>query len=170
MSARRTAIAVVLLLFVLPGAAAAAEADALPSWLQINSTVRFKVLRADTVLTRGRLLGLDRQALHVQTAGVPDTLSVPLEMLRDLQVYGGPQRRTSRGAGIGFIAGALTGAVLASLAVVSSQGEFIEIGAEIIPVGMVVFGSGGALLGAAIGSGYTGERWVSMPPPWVAAP
>ena len=30
--------------------------------------------------------------------------------------------------------------------------------------------SGGALLGAAIGSGYVGERWVTMPPPWVAAP
>ena len=155
-------IAVVLALVALPGAAASEVVDA--HVLEINSTIRFTDVRAAGEV-KGRLLGLGSQMLHLRPAGVADTLSVPLDMLRGLQVYRGSERGTRRGAWIGFIAGAVTGTVLTSWAVVASQGE-LEIQPALIPVGAVLFGGGGALFGAAIGSKHTGERWESVPPPW----
>ena len=156
-------MAVVLALVALPGAAASEVVDA--HVLEINSTIRFTDVRAAGEV-KGRLLGLGSQMLHLRPAGVADTLSVPLDMLRGLQVYRGSERGTRRGAWIGFIAGAVTGTVLSSLAVITSQGDFIEIQPALIPVGAVLFGSGGALFGAAIGSSHIGERWESVPPPW----
>ena len=163
LDAIRNSIALVVSLTALPGAAASEIVDA--HVLEINTTIRFKDVRAAGQV-KGTLLGLGGQALQVRPAGVADTLSVPVDMLRELQVYRGSERRTARGAWIGTLAGAITGAVLTSWAVIATQGEFIEFEPALIPVGAMVFGGGGALFGAAIGAQYKGERWESVPPPW----
>ena len=163
---KQRSLAVVLALLALPGAAAS-ESTVGSSVLATGSIVRFKDVRAEGRWVQGTYLGLGAHALWVRPANVADTLSVPLDMLRELHVYRGSHRRTAMGAVIGLIAGATVGAFLGVVTAVTTNGDYFEFGPEVIPFGMVLVGGGGALLGAAVGSQVTGERWESVPPPQV---
>jgi hypothetical protein len=165
-SPRQRSLAVVLALLALPGASAG-ESTAESSLFAPGSIVRFKDVRAEDRWVQGTYLGLSAHAFWVRPASLADTLSVPLDMLRELHVYRGTHRRTAMGAVVGLIAGATVGAVLGVVTAVTTDGDYFEFGPEVIPFGMLLVGGSGALLGAAVGSQVTGERWESVPPPQV---
>ena len=106
------------------------------------------------------------QAMRGDTLTV-DTLRIAVASVTRLDVYRGQKSKTGKGAligaGVGFVAGALTG-----LALCGERGTPCESdGSDYTAAAAVILGGGGALLGAGIGavvgSQIKGDRWEEVP-------
>ena len=95
-------------------------------------------------------------ALVMESNG--DTLTVPQDSMTTLEVGMGRRSQAGVGAGIGGLTGAVIGATV-SLA--TCDGFFPPHVCAL--VGGLVFGAGGALVGAIVGANKKTERWVSVP-------
>ena len=115
----------------------------------------------------GTFLAWKADSLVIQSNG--DTLSVPVNLVTRLDVSRGRNTNTGEGAGIGFLLGAVVGAVigLASYEECESQGAFSCLGPdgpEIYALaGAIIGGLGGLVAGALIGSATETDRWQEVP-------
>ena len=99
--------------------------------------------------------------LVVQSNG--DTLSVPVDLVRRLDVSWDRKTNRGMGAGIGFFLGGVAGAVI-------GYGTYEEcfclgdVGPEALAIaGAVIGGLGGLVTGAFIGSAIKTDRWREVP-------
>lgn len=115
-------------------------------------------------------LGLERQPAVVEEYRgdallviADSALSIPVTSLTRLEVYRGRHGHFWKGAGIGFLAGAVAGALLGP-----SLSECPSYGCDTSPalqraVGGVAFGLAGGLVGGLVGGLAKTDRWVELP-------
>jgi hypothetical protein len=111
-------------------------------------------------------LGLKRQVVTLDAVG-GDTLllggdavrAIPLTSVERLEVFEGRHGHPWRGAGVGFLVGAVTGAVLGPYTV-PGEGDTAE-GKAV--AGAVLLGAAGALTGVVIGALIKTDKWEEVP-------
>jgi len=145
----------IVFLCLLPGIVQAQEAAA-------GSRVRLQVAGADQPLL-GTLAGRDgTDLLVIREPG--DTARIASTSVTSLEVSRGQRSNVLQGGKVGALVGSLAGAVLGVVAM-SDDGGFLDLGPEMIPIGM----AGGALLGGTagllIGALFHSERWERTAPP-----
>ncbi len=94
----------------------------------------------------------------------PNRLAIPLASVTrlELSMPGGSQ--AGQGALYGFIIGVFGGSVVGFAACVGdSYGSYGDFTSACAVAGAVIFGAGGALVGAIVGSMITGTRWEDVP-------
>ena len=106
----------------------------------------------------GTLVRGDRDSVTVAITASGDTARFPLASLTRLEVTRGLKGNAGRGAGIGFLTGAVIGAAIGA----SEAGDYCTPGGCAALVGGV-FGLGGLVLGAVVGATIKTERWEELP-------
>lgn len=125
---------------------------------------RVRVTAADVRVDRrtGELLSLDADSLVLRTRS-PERWVVPRDLLRQVEVSGGRQRRTMKGMAVGAALGlgiGLLGTGFGGSSSCEGSGDsYGQICAALVGASVL----GGGLLGAGIGSLVTTERWVPLP-------
>ncbi len=154
---RHTTILVAILAFVPLASATAQE----PPPVKVGDRVR--VTAPDLRRREGTVQLLTTDSLVMRPEyGAPHRLAIPLASVTRLEVTMPPGSRAGKGALIGLGVAGLGGAVLVGAACASDQLLKDSAGGCAI-LGAVIFGSGGALVGAIIGAMITGTRWEEVP-------
>ena len=115
----------------------------------------------------GLVTALSSGALELQDEEGSQRFSVPLASVTRLDVSRGLKSNTGKGAGVGFLAGAVTG-VLIGFSLGDDPPLFSDdpfpFSAEVkAAVGFFLGGGGGAIIGALIGKDIHSDRWVEVP-------
>ncbi len=105
----------------------------------------------------GTLVNWDADTLVMESGNI---FALPLESVTTLEVSAGRRSQTGLGAGIGALIGAVIGAVGGAAG--CTGGGFVSPGGCAFAGGLV-FGIGGALLGAVVGTATKTDRWVAVP-------
>ena len=134
--------------------------------LPLAPGARIKVRAQETHI--GTLLTLDSVALVLRQDGMQDTLSVPRETIRRLEVSAGRKSAAGKGARIGGIAGGGLGLLAGAAAAIENPCDGPSFcldlfGPEDIPLFVVVAGGTGAVVGALIGALGRTDRWTEVP-------
>ena len=87
------------------------------------------------------------------------TITISVASVTRFDVYAGRHRRPWRGAGIGFLAGAIPGYIFGLV----YCRDFGDCGAEVKWGWAGFFGAGGALVGVGIGALHRADKWQQVP-------
>ncbi len=126
----------------------------------------------------GRLVSIGRDSLVLELSNSNHLLfAIPRAAVEEAWVRGGHHRKTLNGVGIGFLAGAATGAVVGAIAYqpCSSGGGLFGSGSDCVDFSRGTYAAAGALLGAVAGvviggiAGYAthGQSWEQVQLPAV---
>jgi len=116
--------------------------------------------RSGTVVTTA---GADTVVLKFDSGG--ETATFSLARISGLEVSRGRKGHMAAGVGVGFLAGAGTGALVGALAC-KDHGCLSgsdEMGALVVALGAGIGGVVGMLAGGAIGASYKTDRWEAVP-------
>lgn len=164
-----------LLIVAIPARAEDSSAAGLPSaqadaLLSVGARVRLEEAdgRGKTKTLTGRVLRLDEAGLLLEREGA-EPLEVRRADIRRTEVSVGRRRQTGKGARIGGLVfgipgaafGLLLGAYCENASCREPTGKRMLVGGT---VGGVTAAAIGAGLGAAIGSGFTTEKWQAQDP------
>lgn len=132
--------------------------------LQAGSTVRLHAPRAATYVLPQPVRPSDTQIVLPAHARARTVRCADLDRVQ-LQVSPGSRgRSTLRGAGIGLLVGAATGAALGYFGTEEDDsGWEILSREEVAGIGAVIVGGTGALVGGVIGYTTSGSRWQDVP-------
>ena len=181
----RSTLAAVILVQTAYGPCAAQEApERITTALSPGKRVRIKAPSLADQGIVGEIVGLNADMLAVKSVGETPRSSrrgtsgirirriysaklfnIPLESVSKLEVSEGRKSRVRQGAFTGFAAGIVMGAIaLASLcASYCDPAEVIKDESGQVVKWSAILGGGGALLGAAIGSSRSEEKWRKVP-------
>ncbi len=130
-----------------------------------GDTVRVTAPSMDMDDSIGTVAALETDTLTVKVEERADALYVPLADITKLEVRHGQRSRAGKGALIGLGVGAAAGVTLAFVACAGK--ECYSDSNDATGVVALIFGAGGALLGAGIGaiigSSIKTDRWESVP-------
>jgi hypothetical protein len=117
----------------------------------------------------GTLISADSDSLRLTSSKDQSVLTVPTRSVARLERSRGQRPSTGRGALIGALAGGGTGLLL-GIAASTESDSWVQIGGGEVAAVTVIFGLGGAGIGALIGSASHHEQWDSVPiPGWGSA-
>jgi hypothetical protein len=126
----------------------------------LGQAVRITAPAVDLDRHVGPLLALRTDTLVV---GGDSSIAVAVADVVRFEVRSGTRRHPGRGAGIGFLAGAVVGAG-AGVWFASAGEETCQIGAAgCIAVGTVLVGGAGAVIGAGVGALIATPKWRTIP-------
>jgi hypothetical protein len=107
----------------------------------------------------GTCLSLSQGVMAFEPAG-SSQLTIPTGSMTGLEISRGRKSNTLKGLGLGFLGGAALGAVIGLL--VDEHGNDLAPWNAAV-VGAAVFGAGGAVVGAGIGTAIKTDRWEEVP-------
>ena len=153
----------VLLALALPAPGAAQRAAELPVGARVRVYPRGPFEPAAGVVVRA-----SRDTLWVRHDQHADTAAIALDQLARVDLSRGPQPRARRGAGLGFVAGALAGALWGAASYKGCQApqpciDFAGSNSASATAGAVVVGAAGAVIGALVGAQVRREGWRPVP-------
>lgn len=149
---------VIMALAGIPNATALAQAAA----VHIGQRVRVTSAVEATPIRIGVIEAIDADTLRLQHTGkAGDTLAtaIPMASIAGLQVSRGRHSRWLMGLGIGFGAGAVTGAILGA----SSEDDLLFTSGDKAVMGGVALGVIGGAVGVVAGALTKTERWETVP-------
>ena len=114
----------------------------------------------------GTVMRSDGDSLVLRLEGTERILAVAYPQLTGLALSRGVKSQTAKGAGIGFLMGAIGGAILGATA--PDDGGCCMGGSGpnwiLAAIGGGVLGVGGLVVGSVIGARHRTERWESISP------
>jgi hypothetical protein len=158
---------ILILSFLVPAVAGSGLAQTVPTIVP-GARIRF-ALPPGTPVVLGTAIEARQDTLLVRREESGDTVALPLSQLVRLDISGGTQTHALRGAGIGFLAGAIVGAIAGqssdrkcSSSMESSGWLTCGQNAGYGAIGLGVLGAG---IGAIVGWVNPTERWqpVALP-------
>ncbi len=120
-----------------------------------------QLLTTDSLVMRPEY-GAPNRLVRRPEYGAPNRLAIPINSVTRLELSTPGGSRAGQGALIGLALGGVGGGGLLGAACASDPWFQDDAGACAI-AGAVVFGAGGALVGAIIGAMITGTRWEEVP-------
>jgi len=158
-TALRVATPLLLLMLWCEGSLAAQESQP----VQVGDRVRVTAPEVLTAPSVGTLVVL-MDTLVVQEEGDSLFVVLPVSTVTRLEVSRRQGSRSARGAGIGFLGGALIGAVYGAARAGTGPGEIDLPTGTSAALNAAIFGAGGALVGLAVGAGIKVDEWESVSP------
>ena len=130
----------------------------------IEAGARVRVTAPDLGLKKsvGTCLELSDGSMRFAPPPGVDPQTIPFASMTRLDVHRGRHGHPWLGAGIGFLAGAATGAVFGS-ALCKETDCTEEDKGDVVVASAAIFGAGGALLGALFGAAFQTDRWEEVP-------
>jgi len=149
----RTVIPAVALLLVAFNARLGAQAT--PS-LEPGSKIRVSLLDARLNTLVGTYVGTVADSLRMHTEATSSVRSVPFSSVFTLEASRDRKSYALEGLGIGFVAGAATGAAIGAMVYYD---ETSTTRSQLVVSGAAFFGACGAVVGVLAGAMITKERW-----------
>lgn len=109
----------------------------------------------------GTLVALWADSLALKVLGQRDSLMVSRAAILKLETYRGLKGNVGRDAALGFLGGGLVGILLVALDGRGNRGE-PEL-RDVYPTAFGLFGAGGAVLGAVMGTMDRTPKWETIP-------
>ena len=129
-----------------------------PPWLRPQAPIRLTLIaNTDNRPLLGEFRGVRGDSVWMTTSSSQQDVVLPLAQVARFEVSQEQSPRTWRGAGIGFLAGALVG-VIAGASEAKLQGDM---GAR-IAVDATILGGLGTILGALIGTSVKNDHWTVL--------
>jgi hypothetical protein len=133
-----------------------------PLPLQFSERVRVTASEFSLTEQEAELVGIGND---VVVAVADSTLRLPVASLERFEVHAGRQGHVWRGVGIGFLAGAVSGAALGATANCASSESCspFESTGQVVAAGAVIVGLGGAVVGGIVGAFIKTDKWEEVP-------
>lgn len=161
-AARPLALSMLLALTFVSTRAPAQVQTELRSWgsIPVDSGARLRITTRDGSVEEGRLLGRSGTVLTVsrpERGG--DVAEIRTSDITRVEVRAS-SRRTLKGAGMGLLAGVVTGLALGAIECASAS-EYCGLGLVLAPP---MLGGAGTIAGAIVGSAIQRESWRTLEP------